>query len=322
MKWFIWIVGICLFLVLSLGVLRPASANQPQQSAPCPSPVLPPTPGPASTDTRPAYTPAPADLDLPPLKAVLIVGPIDGNSGEWTTQARADMDLAAAELAANGVAVHTFYTPDNDWNTITRAAEGAHFLLYRGHGIRWSEMPSPEVGGFGLNNGNFVSPEDIRSDLKLAPGAIVMLYGCFTAGTSASDTDAISSTEAQRRVAQYADPFLEGGAEGYFANWFGNAFQHYIRALFAGDTLLQAYQSYYDFNTTTAEQYTLAAHPAYSMWLDYDVWTFTKYNNAFVGDPDATLQSLFGEDSATALPDDNSQRGARTIYLPAIATGR
>jgi len=41
---------------------------------------------------------SPAALSLPPLKAVLIVGPIDGDYGSWTTQEKGNMDLAAAEL--------------------------------------------------------------------------------------------------------------------------------------------------------------------------------------------------------------------------------
>jgi len=127
------------------------------------------------------------------------------------------MDLAAAELAANGVTVHRFYTPNNDWGQIKAAAEGAHFLFYRGHGVYWDSMPSPTVGGFHLKE-LFVSSDDIRNDLHLAPNAIVMLYGCFTAGSSSEDSGSISSAEAQRRVAQYSDPFFDIGAAGYYAN--------------------------------------------------------------------------------------------------------
>ena len=203
------------------------------------------------------------------------------------------MELAAVELEANGVTVHRFYTPNNNWAQITAAAEGAHFLFYRGHGVYWSSMPNPTVGGFALKD-TFVSSDMIRSDLELAPNAIVMLYGCFTAGTSSSDTTSISSAEAQRRVAQYSDPFFDIGAGGYYANWFGDAFQKYVRSLFQGQTQKQAYESFYDFNSATVERYTHPNHPSLVMWLDKDFWDGRwQYNNAFSGLPSETLSSLF-----------------------------
>ncbi len=203
------------------------------------------------------------------------------------------MDLAAAELTANGVSVHKFYTPNNDWEQIKAAAEGAHFLFYRGHGVYWSPMPHPDVGGFHLKD-LFVSSDDIGNDLHLAPNAIVMLYGCFTAGSSGADSSSITSAEAQRRVAQYSDPFFDIDAAGYYANWFGDAFQIFVRYLFQGMKLGEAYESYFDFNSNTVERYVHPDHPNKAMWLDKDFWDGqTRYNNAFVGLPDQTLADLF-----------------------------
>jgi hypothetical protein len=234
-----------------------------------------------------------AELGLPPLKAVLIVGPIDGPTGTWTSQEKQNMDLAAAELSANGVSGHKFYAPGDDWQQIAAAAEGAHFLLYRGHGVAWSAGSTPVVGGFALSKGA-VSSEQIRSDLAPAPNAVVMLYGCFTAGTSSSDTTSISSAEAQRRVAQYSDPFFDIGAAGYFANWFGDAFQMFVRYLYQGKTLRQSYESYFDFNPATVERYTHPLHPGLALHLDKDYWDGkTQYNNALAGLPDRTLGQLF-----------------------------
>ena len=64
-------------------------------------------------------------VGFPSLKAVLIVGPIDGDDGNWTSYEKRDMDLAATGLQANGVTVHRFHTPDNDWEQIKSAAQGA-----------------------------------------------------------------------------------------------------------------------------------------------------------------------------------------------------
>ena len=283
----IWLLAALLVMGPWAGVLAAPPAPQTPPEAPCP-PVPPPP-----------IVESPAEpfgiLDLPPLKAVLIVGPIDGDGGPRTVQEIVHMEMAAAELEANGVTVHRFYTPQNDWNQIVAAADGAHFLLYRGHGVFWSPMPSPEVGGFSLKN-RLISPDQIRVDLNLAPHAIVMLYGCFTAGSTTSDSDygPITSEEAQRRVAQYSDPFLDIGVGGYYANWFGDAFQMYVRYLFQGMTLGEAYESFYDFRSETVERYMHPNHPDLVMWLDKDYWWEAwQYDNAFAELPDQTLSSLF-----------------------------
>lgn len=244
------------------------------------------------------------DLTLPPLKAVLIVGPIDGDNGSWTNAEKLNMDLAANELSANGVTVYKFYTPNNDWNQIKAAAVGAHFLFYRGHGIYWSAMPTPVVGGFALKD-KFVSSDDIRADLRLAPNAIVMLYACFSAGTSGNDSGSISSQEAQRRVAMYSDSFFDIGASGYYADWFGDAFQLLVRYLFQGQTLGQAYESFYDFNRSTVEHYAHPDHPSMVMWLDKDFWDGkTQYNYAFAGTPTLRLVDLFRSTEMEVAPTD------------------
>jgi hypothetical protein len=233
-------------------------------------------------------------LSLPALKAVLVVGPIDGDSGEITSREKTNMDLAAVELQANGVEVHKFYTPSNDWDEITAAAAGAHFFLYRGHGVYWSDMPAPDVGGLALK-GRFVSPDDIRNELDLAPNAIVMLYACFAAGSSSIDDVSITSEEAQRRVAQYSDPFVDVQVAGYYANWYGGSFQALVGYLFQGMTLGQAYRTYFDYDASSAETYVHPDHPDLAMWLDKDTQDgLTQYNNAFVGTLDKTLDDLFG----------------------------
>ena len=134
-----------------------------------------------------------------------------------------------------------------------------------------------------------------------------MLYGCFTAGTSSTDSGDIGIAEAQRRVAQYSDPFFDVGAAGYYADWFGNAFQLFVRYLFEGQTLGEAYESYFDFNPSTVVRSTHPDHPGVSMWLDKDLWDgYWKYNNAFVGLASETLESLFPAPTPSlgGLPDE------------------
>ena len=292
MKLLRWVLSILFVLLILSGGVAVALAEPltPQ------TPPVPPAPPMRPHMQAPGYaegiSSASTSADLFPLKAVLLVGPIDGDNGSWTIQEKQNMDLAAAELEAHGVEVFKFYTPQNDWAQIKAAAEGAHFLFYRGHGVYWTGLPHPTVGGFSLKD-KFVSSDDIRDDLHLSPNAIVMLYGCFAAGSSGITGDDIDSVEAQRRVVQYSAPFFDVGAAGYYADWFGDAFQMFVRYLFQGMTLGEAYESYFDFNSQTVERYVYPNNPQMALWLDKDDWDGIKYNNAFVGLADHTLSDLF-----------------------------
>jgi hypothetical protein len=290
-----------LWIAVLIGLLLvPRTATQAR--APL-TPQTPPRP-PVSAMGFPAASPAAgSDLSLAPLKAVLLVGPIDGNDGDWTRSEIENMELAADALAAHGVEIHRFYPGDSDRAAIEAAADGAHFLLYRGHGVYDGNLPHPNVGGFSLSSG-FYSSNDIRQNLDLAPGAIVMLYGCFTAGSSSANGDQydIGITEASRRVAQYSAPFFDVGAGGYYANWFGNAFEQFVTYLFAGDTLGEAYEHYFDFNANTVHRTTHPDHAGLPMWVDKDNWDYWKYNNAFAGYADKTLEDLFPAAELGGIP--------------------
>jgi hypothetical protein len=316
--WFLILGIVALWLLGTCGVAL-AQGPEPQIV-----PELPRAPAsPLSPQSSPP-TASPFAQSLPPLKAVLIVGPIDGDTGNWTTSEKKNMDLAASELAANGVAVQKFYAPNNDWAQIKAAANGAHFLLYRGHGVYWPPpgMPHPPVGGFNLSGNSMpISNQKIRDELKLAPNAIVMLYACFSAGSAANDTGDIGLAEAQRRVGEYSHPFLDTGVAGYYADWFGDAFQLWVRYLFAGQTLGQAYKSFYDFNASTVN-YGVHPDPQHTdkaMWLDKDNWTYVKYNNAFVGLLGETLATLFNPVSCLATPSSPKQFYYRNVSVPAGA---
>jgi hypothetical protein len=293
-----------IIIIATFAAAAPVGAISP---IPMPAvPLLPPMPGPQPSvqAAENLSAPSPGMQSLSGLKAVLVVGPIDGDNGSWTTDEKAHMELAAAELEANGVSVHRFYTPNNDWAQIAAAAQGAQFFLYRGHGVYWPppDMPSPPVGGLALKN-RIISSDEIRSNLHLAPGAIVMLYACFSAGTSSLDTSNIGSTEARRRVAQYSDPFMDIGASGYYANWYGAAFQTFIRYLFQGKTLGQAYEAYFDFDPASVERYTHPSHSDQVLWLDKNLWSnYWQYSNAFAGFPGETLSSLFDPNAMVVDP--------------------
>lgn len=250
-----------------------------------------------------------ATVKMDGLKAVLVAAPIDGDGGSWTLSEIDHLKQTARTLRENGVTVYEFYTPDNAWSDIRQKAEGAHFLMYRGHGVYDGSEPPKWVGGFALKE-DFVSPASIRSELKLAPRAIVMLYGCFTAGNAGSDIGRIDLAEAKRRVALYAEPFFKAGVSGYYANWYGDAFQHFVAHLFAGKTLGQAYKAYADFGEETVS-YDRLPDADVDMWIDHDDWDGKMaYNNAFVGESGRTLKDLF-----SYRKEDHASTGTQTAKL-------
>ena len=261
--------------------------------------VSPSDPGPSLQIPLPksrAMLPQPT-VHIQGLKAVLIGAPIDGDYGPATRREVKNLQRAAAEFRKNKVRTYEFYSPNNQWRDIRRAARGAHFLLYRGHGVYDGSRPPKWVGGLSLKQ-EFISPKQLRRDLRLAKGAIVMLYGCFTAGNAGFDIGRITEQEAIRRVGMYSEPFLERGFAGYYANWYGDAFQHYVAWLFAGKSLGDAWKAYRDYNAATT-RYT--RHPGLQdevLWLDHDKGkSGIVYNNAFAGKADATLLDLFTKPS-------------------------
>ncbi len=297
-----WLLFIGLLFTLIFVFPQAAQADVELPPPPAPPPLTEPLPSIASPQTSGfrASASSEAGLMLPSFTAVLVVGPIDGDTGAWTQREIANMELAAQAFIAHGVSVIRFYTPNNDWSQITAAARNAQFFIYRGHGISgWVRNGEPWVGGMALRGPGdtqlvLYSPDQVESELRLAKNAIVMLYACYTAGSGGSDAD-LSSAVAQNRVRQYSGSFLHIGAAGYYADWRPDSFPTLINSLFAGQTLGEAYESFYDYSPTVVERYQQPNYPALSMWLSkYRDSAGTKYHYAFAGQENATLASLFG----------------------------
>jgi hypothetical protein len=282
---------IVLGIILLLLIPHPFITAGAQSSEP--TSIRPPQPADGTLPTEQALSSeSTTAVSLTGLKAVLVVGPIDGETGALTSEEIANSELAAAELSKNGVQVLKFYPPNDKWDSIVAASQGAHFFLYRGHGIEWPGTTPANVGGLGLTTG-IVSNEQISAQLRLAPNAIVMIYACFAAGTSSTDTTSITASIAQRRVAQYSQPFFDAGAGGYYADWYGDAFKIFIADLFAGMTLGDAYK-HFDFDPATLIAASHPGYPALALWLDSHYFSnMTQFNHAFAGKPTETLNSLF-----------------------------
>ncbi len=169
----------------------------------------------------------------PQKEAVLIVG------DRAPSENKARMEELAVILEAAKYKVYRFYSPNNKWVDIKKAALNASFFIYNGHGTT-----------LGLNNGfgglvinEFISAQRIVDELKFNRNPVVIYQSaCGAAGTSEGDPLDIGVAEAALRVSETAKPFLLVGASAYYAdNYYGgvNAFlQHFL----AGEALGAIYQ--------------------------------------------------------------------------------
>lgn len=213
-------------------------------------------------------------------KAVVIVG-------TDTAQFQTYMENAASLLRDNGVQVRTFYSAQDDfgWSDVVNAATGASYLIYAGHGVGSGDHPT-KLGTFylGPGDGEFVGPEAVRQDLadRLAGDAVVIFnHACYTAGSPGD----ITQEEARRRVAMYAEPFVDIGIRAYFANNYYNSaswiVSEILEAWETNATLEDVFKSVYPYS---ADKFRDLDHPAdgYDLWLNGETG---DWNYAFVGQP-------------------------------------
>ncbi|MDV6236422.1 ankyrin repeat domain-containing protein [Leptospira ellisii] len=229
------------------------------------------------------------------LKAVAIVGDVDGDDGPGTSGYIKNVRDVAKVLRARGVQVTEYYSPKNSWDQIRQSVQGADLVLYAGHGVGSNLTESPYrqkyVGGFALK-GKFVSNDDVENALKPAPGAIVLFLGaCFTAGNMAYDMGIIDAEETKRRISMYSFPFLKAGFQGYYATWAPWTAQSIVAELFTDKSFGAVYDS-----QTNQNEVTKIDHPAYPngklFFHKGRQDSKTVFDYAFAGNPNAKLSSV------------------------------
>ena len=175
------------------------------------------------------------DTLFPSLKAVLIVGPQEGN----TASAIEKMKKIAAFFKKKGVEVESYYDDKAVWENIKDAAKDADFFIYSGHGTSLGE--DGKTGGLCLSAR--ISSKEITEELELGENAVVIFKSvCMGAGSSASDHEDIGIEEAETRVSDYSMPFFELGASCYYANNMGGGCLNFLRCFFTGETVKACYE--------------------------------------------------------------------------------
>lgn len=162
-------------------------------------------------------------------KVVIVVGPTGSKTGEYITNAKRMASLARGY----GAQVHEIYSPNATWSRVRAAAEGAHLLIYLGHGNGWPSPYGPfqtrTKDGFGLNasasgshtNVQYYGEDYIRT-IRLARYSVVILNRlCYASGNSEWGAPNPTKSVAIQRVDNYAHGFLRAGAKAVFADGIG-----------------------------------------------------------------------------------------------------
>ena len=169
------------------------------------------------------------------IKAVIIVG-------NDATQFIYEQRQVASYLKNLGIAVVELYTPNCKWEDVKKASNGAHILIYAGHGGTIGKEKEKQ-GVLYLNEG-IIEGEQLVDGLKLNKNALVLFnHACSSAGSKASDDYDIGIEEATRRVEDYAKPFIKLNAGCYYANNYINCLIPILTKFFSGVTIKDIYNN-------------------------------------------------------------------------------
>jgi hypothetical protein len=237
-------------------------------------------------------------------KAVVIVGPV----GSYTQNYINEAEQAAQVLEANGFQVERLYHPNATWDAVKEKMPGARVVVYEGHG-------STSYG--------FALTIDIKDNIALAPGAVVILsHACYSAGQSYEDSTPVSSSVARERVQNYARTFLDIGAIAYFANNYYYAAEGYLNVMFNNldQTMDYVFKNggYYGYNGKPLLTFSYDYNPDYSVYLRQDA-DDDHWNRAFAGDADATVRESV-QPSQMQLSPTSVGILALTTYSPTTRT--
>jgi len=244
------------------------------------------------------------------LKAIIIVGPVDK---EWDKNSIENQKKTAKYLRDMGVQVIEFYPPNDKWESIVKASEGAHIFIYSGHGS--NQGINYEIGGICLTK-NIYHAQEILDNLKLHKNALILFNSvCGAAGSSAIDNNDIGKKEAIKRVSEYAYPFYKLNAGAYYANNYTGCLIPFLESFFqrkniksiykAQASLYQKIEGYSVYQYDSQFEVSVAAQPSTNKlvtqfvgigngkWKEQKVMDYKSYDVAYVGKPNYTVNDLF-----------------------------
>ncbi len=159
-------------------------------------------------------------------RAVIVVGPVGSETADFIK----DATQIAKVLSDAGMNVTLIVPPNSTWKAVTKAANGADFFAYLGHGNGWPSPYPPfqedSKDGLGLDPDTtsdtyavqYYGANKMREKIHLAPNSIVLLHRlCYSAGNAEPGMPLPNQDVAFQRVDNYASGFLSIGARVVFA---------------------------------------------------------------------------------------------------------
>jgi hypothetical protein len=211
-------------------------------------------------------------------RVVIVVGPSGGATRDYLGKARE----YAAQAKAYGASVTSVLTPHATWERVLAAAQGANVFIYLGHGNGWPSRYAPYQGvtknGLGLNprdgSGNtrvkYYGEDLVRTHLRLAPGAIVLLNRlCYASGNAEPGSPEPSLSTAVRRADNFAAGFLDAGAAAVVADGHTSLVYELAFLFGKGQTVVGAWSSDPDTNGHV-QSFASVRTPGTTIHLDPD----------------------------------------------------
>jgi hypothetical protein len=254
-----------------------------------------------------------------PIRVAIIVGPVGSLTPTYLHLA----ELAAAEAERQGATVARAYSPNATPANVLAAVEGAHVIIYFGHGYGhpspygglntakqngWALQGPGAHGTHGDSLGGEIAyyGEDwIVANARPAPG-FVMIYSnvCYAPGASEGGHPAASESTALLRVAHYSRKVFQMGGSAYYAVDFDRGAADLIGRILANR------QATYGTLFATDHRYEPWALRGYGhpfsagrqVWLHRTKYTDgpPNYWYAFAGSPDAVPARSWDPTAPTA----------------------
>jgi hypothetical protein len=235
------------------------------------------------------------------MKVVVVVGPVGSSTANYIYNAR----KYASQARSYGANVVEIYSPNATWSRVRSAAQGANVLIYLGHG---NGSPSPygtfsayTKDGLGLNssaghgnsNTKYFGEYYLRTSIRLAPNAIVILNRlCYASGNSEWGAANPTRSVARQRVDNFGAGFLRTNAKAVFAEGITSA-SYILSGLFRTNRSMGAiFMSSsnavrkYDF------QFASTRTPGYRAWMDPSAPN--RYYRSVIGNLSLTASQVRG----------------------------
>ncbi len=271
-------------------------------------------------------------LAASPTKVVVIVGPAGGSTAHY----RDDANAVVAEVRRYTSNVVKVYTPNATWSRVKAAAQDANILVYLGHGNGWPSTYPPfqmlTKDGLGLDPSTgadstrtvYYGEEYIRSSIRLAPNAVVLLYHlCYASGNTEPGLAVGSFADARLRVDNYGAGFIGAGARAVFAEGHpSHPAVSFVRQLFTTNrTMDQIFRAVPTFHNHVLGPYASQRTPGLAFLMDPDSSTPSGFYRSLVGDLALKAQDAVapGLERTDAHPADFVVPGAAQVTLDAGA---